>query len=549
MDGPLVAGAGRAAPPVRPRRTPRLVTLARLFVALMLASTVGSAALSLWSTHRAESQLHRLGLVRDSHEAWLRLSADTYRLFKLYGGALLLDDAREADPVGPLVADIRVQLDARRALLGRASAGVADAETDALDGLERTIEELVAAFGRQLSGDVRPAPASGWSTLSTILDEGIAGEFRARIETTLAAERASIAEAEREAARQSSIARSAAMSALYAALLLGAGTLLVFERRVREPLERLRAGIARIERGDFDAPVSLPADDELGRVAATLNAMAASIAGTTRSLVRHGEQLEAIVRERTEQLEGSLRDAREADARRRRMLADVGHELRTPLTVIRGEADIALRGASTDPALYRASLERVREAAAHTATLVDDLLFVARNERGEARLRLEPVDLAALLRDTLDTFAGDATLCPTPEAAPLEADAGRLRQAILVLVDNARRHGSADDAGAAPGEAGEAGGGDAPEVRLERDAQGYRISVRDRGPGMSAADREAAFRRFYRGSNAAERYGDGLGLGLPVALSIAEAHGGTIELADAPGGGLLATLVLPGPEA
>ena len=86
-------------------------------------------------------------------------------------------------------------------------------------------------------------------------------------------------------------------------------------------------------------------------------------------------------------------------------------------------------------------------------------------------------------------------------------------------------------------------------MRLERDATGYRISVRDRGPGMSAADREAAFRRFYRGSNAAERYGDGLGLGLPVALSIAEAHGGTIELADAPDGGLLATLVLPGPKA
>ena len=301
---------------------------------------------------------------------------------------------------------------------------------------------------------------------------------------------------------------------------------------MRRPLESLRAGVARFRGGDLGTPVDVAADDELGAIAVTLNEMASSIAAQTRRLARHGERLEGQVRERTAQLEASLAAARRADDNRRRTLANVGHELRTPLTVIRGEADIALRGASTDPQAYRAALERTREAAVHTATLVDDLLFVARNERGEARLALERVDLVRLVRDTLATFAAGTALRPGPLAAPLRADPHRVRQALLVLVDNASRHGG-----------GRAGG--RVEVRVERGEDAWHVLVEDDGPGMDEADKAVAFTRFFRGSNAAERYGDGLGLGLPVALSIAEAHGGTITLRDADGGGLVAALVLP----
>ena len=71
------------------------------------------------------------------------------------------------------------------------------------------------------------------------------------------------------------------------------------------------------------------------------------------------------------------------------------------------------------------------------------------------------------------------------------------------------------------------------------------ISVEDDGPGMDDETKSQAFERFFRGSNAAERYRDGAGLGIPVAYSIAKAHGGTIELSDREGGGLVAALLLP----
>ena len=99
---------------------------------------------------------------------------------------------------------------------------------------------------------------------------------------------------------------------------------------------------------------------------------------------------------------------------------------------------------------------------------------------------------------------------------------------IGVLLDNARHHG-----------------GDWVGIELHTQADGYRIAIEDTGPGMTDEEKSLAFERFYRGSNAAERYREGAGLGLPVAQSIAQAHGGNIQLFDRAAGGLKAVLSLP----
>ncbi len=565
-------------------RTLRLVTLTRLFVALVFGSLVGGAALSLWSVQRAEYDLAIITQSRESHEAYLRLSADTYRLFKLYGSALLVGEGGELEAIPQLVGSIRAQLDELRALLERdprTPEGVRGPELDDLESLERTIASLVARLEEELGRGVgAPAPSDRWSTLASVLDDGIDGAFREQIEAALDHERLELEAVERRAAYRANVTSGVALAVLVCAVPVALLATAIIGRRMRDPLLGLRAGIQRFLDGDLATPVEVRADDELGAIARVLNDMAASIGAQTRRLALHGERLENQVRERTAQLEASLVEVRRADDNRRRTLADVGHELRTPLTVIRGEADIALRGHATEPAVYRAALERTREAAAHTATLVDDLLFVARNESGEARLVLADIDLERLVRDTLDTFAADVgregvlaeTRAVTPRGtrpgtrpgtrhgtraeqraeqrmgrvlddgvagATVRADAHRVRQALLVLIDNARRHG------AALGSDGAKADGPGIRVGIERSDATWRIVVEDDGPGMEASDKLVAFKRFFRGSNAAERYGDGLGLGLPVAMSIAEAHGGTIELADAPSGGLRATLVLP----
>ncbi|MCP3664743.1 MAG: sensor histidine kinase [Gammaproteobacteria bacterium] len=98
----------------------------------------------------------------------------------------------------------------------------------------------------------------------------------------------------------------------------------------------------------------------------------------------------------------------------------------------------------------------------------------------------------------------------------------------LWLLDNASHHG-----------------GRVITLTISSSSAGYQIVVEDDGPGMSDDDKSHAFERFFRGSNAAERYQEGMGLGLPIAQSIIESHGGMIELSDRPGGGLVATLSLP----
>jgi len=199
-------------------------------------------------------------------------------------------------------------------------------------------------------------------------------------------------------------------------------------------------------------------------------------------------------------------------------------------TLIRGEADIALRGEPKTVNVYQEALGKVREAAEHTAHLVDDLLFIARNESGHARLRVDEVDLKELLLELPQNGSHPAELVTDLEAAPMQGDADRLRQVSMILLENARHYG-----------------GNAITIRLDRSPDGYRIAVEveDNGPGMSDVEKENAFARYFRGTNAAERYASGVGLGLPVARSIVEAHGGTIMLEDHEGGGLVAAVMLP----
>jgi signal transduction histidine kinase len=263
--------------------------------------------------------------------------------------------------------------------------------------------------------------------------------------------------------------------------------------------------------------------------------MADEIAAREQVLETSNKRLETAVAERTADLERLLTTLKDAEADRRRLLADVSHELRTPLTIIRGEADIALRGADRPSTEYREALKRCRDAATHTARLVDDLLFIARRESRETRLLVQVVDLAVLLPTVIDdcrslseNHGGAVELRSDVDRAILRADPDRLRQVLVILLDNATRHG-----------------GGQVRVSLERTADGYRISVEDKGPGLSLRDLEQVFQRFFRGSNAAQTYESGVGLGLPVAKAIVEAHEGQIRAESQPGQGMTVLVDLP----
>lgn len=510
----------------------KLIAKLRLFFVLMLLLALSGAAISVWSARQASFFLERINLAHKVYEANLQLSNHTYQLFKQFGDALIVGEpASGPNEKAVLISMIRGDIDRVRLLIGQEIDLVGDeeiAELEELSKLEIQIENLF----RELS-EIKVHPsgadiAGNWERLSTILDGEIDRDFRARIEAAVAEE----AEEAREThiLAQERLLLFQGLSAIFAAIATLAALLgfVALRRGVHWPIVKLNEGARQLSSGDLSHRIDVRGRDEIAELADVLNVLAERVEARERRLTSSNEDLEQKVADRTARLEQLLTDSQKAESNRKRLMADVSHELRTPLTIIRGEADIALRG-TKEPEDYREALSRVREAATHTARLVDDLLFVARNEAGEARLTMREVDLLQMANGTVDANNSAIPVQTSLTAAPMQGDQDRLQQVLLILLDNARHYG-----------------GDAIEIQLHRDsANSYSLTVADDGPGMTAEEKKQAFDRFFRGSDAARRYDLGTGLGLPVARSIVQAHGGEIMLEDRMGGGLKATVTLP----
>ncbi|WP_161793896.1 sensor histidine kinase, partial [Jannaschia aquimarina] len=239
------------------------------------------------------------------------------------------------------------------------------------------------------------------------------------------------------------------------------------------------------------------------------------------------DRLEAMVDARTAEQRRLIAEIERNASQKRQLLADISHELRTPLTIIQGEAEVTLRRGEQPAEIYQDALARIRDSARHTNRIVDDLLLISRQEAAQLRLDRHEHDVRSILREAAETFPRDVAL-DLPEA-PLHAyvDALRLRQCMLALFQNARRHGGPHIAASA------------------READGrLLLIVEDDGPGLSDGEKAQAFDRFFRGSGASGNE-EGHGLGLPIVRSIVQAHDGTVDLADVETGGLRVIVDLP----
>jgi signal transduction histidine kinase len=221
-----------------------------------------------------------------------------------------------------------------------------------------------------------------------------------------------------------------------------------------------------------------------------------------------------------------------ADEQRRRLLSDVIHELRTPLTVIQGNVEGMLDGVYLpDQARLKLILEEIQV----LSRLVEDLRTLALSDSGALVLRREPTDLAELVRDTAAASraqadaAGLIIAVELPSDLPLlSLDPARIRQVLLNLLANAMRY--TPGGGTVFMRAGMAAG-DKKEVVLE---------VEDTGPGIAPEDLPHVFDRFYKA-----RDSSGMGLGLSIARSLVEAHGGTISAHSPFGRGTTIRVILP----
>ncbi len=292
------------------------------------------------------------------------------------------------------------------------------------------------------------------------------------------------------------------------------------ELLIAGPIALILASIA----GYLLAGLSLRQVESMRRRAA---AISAETPGERLPVPRTRDEIERLGQTLNEMLE-RLEDALQ---RERDFVADAGHELRTPLALLRTELELALHHGRS-PEELREALRWSTQEVDRLTQLAEDLLLIARSDRGKLPLSLDTLDANELLSSVVNRFRWRAEESARPlanETAPgmiICGDRLRLEQALGNLVDNALRHG-----------------GGRVNLRAAAVDGTVELHVEDEGHGFPPAFLERAFERFSRPQPGRE--GSGSGLGLSIVRMIAEAHGGIADAANGAAGGADVWLVLP----
>ncbi|WP_193212454.1 sensor histidine kinase [Luteolibacter marinus] len=235
-------------------------------------------------------------------------------------------------------------------------------------------------------------------------------------------------------------------------------------------------------------------------------------------------------------LHRTLRRERQLNDLKSQFVASVSHELRAPVASIRLMAD-ALEDGKVEPETASEFHRLIAREGARLSTLVGNVLDHARIEQGRKIWRMEPCDLAALASDTLqvmEPLAREKGIRLASGLSPVEAavDAGAIQQALVNLIDNAIKF-SPD--------------GSTVTITLSEDEEHrtWVIAVSDEGSGVPKEEEARIFERFYRPGDELRRETQGAGIGLSLVKSIAEAHGGKVELTSTPGNGSVFKLIIP----
>ena len=530
----------------------------RLRLSLAFAALVAlvciQAAFVYWGSTRVNDYAQHSRLASDILTELLEISANKQRL-RVWASQRLMNADASVDVRDGLFARMHSSAATLRGLAQRDLA--LWTEIVARDGTQvpEEVQKLVAVTDlldanilEVKSQLLRLAPlepgadfAAVWRELNQVFDVTRGRDLRELVNGAIERQRRAVPVARAITERGLSVLRVQAIGMVVITLAAAVVMALRLNKRLQRPLDRLLLGTQALQAGNLGHRVAIGSRDEFERVAEHFNAMAAELQQHRANADAARQRLEEAVQDRTNELSTAHETLQRIDQRRRQLFADLGHELRTPVTAIRGEAEIALRGTDKPVDEYKQTLSRIVGGVRQLTGVVDDLLLIARTEADQLVMRPSAVDLPALLGDaieqaeTLGALHGVRVLVEpgdgvAAEEATVHADPDRLRQAVMIVLDNAVRYSRPEGT-----------------VRVSWRDSGERmeIVVRDEGIGIDADELPVVFERFVRGRRARAHRADGTGIGLSIAQAIVVAHHGSIRIDSVPQVGTVVSIELP----
>ena len=525
------------------------------FAALVLLAIM-QGVFTFWATNSAAHHAQRSVVATSMLNHYLELGANKQRLKVWFAQSALAGDAPETTKTALLEKMSRSleelqKLAPRDAALNRDDG---DSEIAVLQLLSQNFSVLKvsaqAVRFQPMAGD----QSNAWKNLIGIFDRSDGRDVRSVLEQAVVRQRATSDLAKSQLADALARMRTASLLLAFISVALGVFAVVYFVKRMHQPFNALVQATTAIAQGNYTYRGFIGADDEFGQIARQLDATAIKLeaARAQSQSVRQG--LDDAIAVKTADLTRSHEALLRVDSRRRQFFAEVSHELRTPVTVIRGEAEIALRGTDHDASYYRASLSRIVEASADLSRRVEDLLRLAKDNSQHYALKLQPTYLSVVVKAALSQITAVAAnrniaitqtgevITPQAQHIMIHADKDRLQQVLIIVLENAVRYSES------PGQV-------SVGIHVDTAAGTANITVIDHGIGLSESESLEVFKRHFRGEKARQMRPDGAGLGLSIAQAIIIAHDGQINLennvlseVNNPGtgsSGVRATIVLP----
>jgi signal transduction histidine kinase len=465
-----------------------------------------------------------------------QLSSISYRLFKqLTDEVIFGQNANQANVrkkqalIEQSITNIRrLELEQREAL----GVDFTQGSVEDTDELEQLLDEIIKEF-QLVVVSMSTVPLNQQERLRSLLEVKIDDQFREAINSAVSRQSRVVAaiNAKIDTLNTAMVWFTIGLGALSLPLIIY-GCYWLFNQ-LYQPLILIRNATNTIASGQYQQPISDKLDDEFQELVESINQLAAQLQEHKANETKSRKHLEFTVEQRTSELTNANLKLTKIDARRRQFIADVSHELRTPLTIIRGEAQVTLRLKAACEEDYQATLTAILEQSVNLSRLVDDLLLLTRAEMNQLNLDVSATKIKPLLNTEVLKWQRrhqerNITLMTDliSDDKMVTIDTPRIHQVLSILLDNATKYSPPK----------------LPvEVNVKQEDCFLVVTVKDSGQGISATEIENIFERFVRFS----KHNEGLGLGLPIAKAIVEAHGGQITVESTQGEGSTFSVTLP----